>query len=111
MRYAMLTALLFLAAPLAFAGTFTGTIIDAVTKNPLANATVTADGPEGHYKTTTAEDGTYTLADVNPGTYDFSASATGYKPFTRPGVKIGTVQTLRMNAELLPEPAKEHPGR
>ncbi|HEX2834724.1 MAG TPA: carboxypeptidase-like regulatory domain-containing protein [Thermoanaerobaculia bacterium] len=111
MRYAVLTALLILAAPLAFAGTFTGTILDAATKKPLPNATVAAVGPEGHYTTTTAEDGTYTLADVNPGTYDFSASAAGFKPFTRSGVRIGTMQTLRLNAELLPEPAKDHASR
>jgi len=56
-------------------GAITGTVTDAETTNPIEGATVTADG----YSTTTASDGTYTLAGLPVDSYTVTASATGYE--------------------------------
>lgn len=54
-------------------GSIAGTVTDANTTNPIANATVTANG----YSTTTATDGTYAL-DVPVGSYTVTALADGH---------------------------------
>lgn len=55
-------------------GSIAGTVTDTDTTDPIEGATVTANG----YSTTTAADGTYTLADLPVGSYTVTASATGY---------------------------------
>ena len=65
-------------------GTITGKVTDAETLEPIANATVTVDG----YSTTTADNGTYTLANLPVGTYTVTASATGYSDASQTDVEV-----------------------
>jgi beta-lactamase class A len=84
---------------------FTGTVIDSITKAPLANATVTAVSPVGEGSATSDAQGAYTIANLLPSTYKVTFSATGFKSFSPPaGIELHTNQTLRLNAELLPLP-------
>jgi len=73
-------------------GIISGTVTDADTEEAIANATVTADG----YSTTTAADGTYTLADLPVGTYTVTASATGYADASQ---TIDVVENLTTTAD------------
>ncbi len=83
-------------------GTISGTVIDAETLDPIAGATVTADG----YETTTAGDGTYTLADLPVGSYTVTASATGYVSQSK-SAEVSDNQTTVVGFALTPSTATE----
>jgi len=61
-------------------GKITGYVRDG-SNNPVASATVSTD--VGGYSTTTAADGSYVLVDVQPGSYNVTASKTGYNSQTK----------------------------
>jgi LPXTG-motif cell wall-anchored protein len=63
-------------------GAIAGTVTDATTGLPIAGAlvTVTVEGGAAFATTTTAADGTYSVADVPAGTYTVAGTATGYEP-------------------------------
>jgi subtilisin-like proprotein convertase family protein len=79
-------------------GTITGTVTDSVTSNPIAGASVTATG--GFFTTTNAL-GVYTLS-VPAGTYDVTASKTGYAPETTTGVVVVSGAPTTANFSLVP---------
>jgi len=86
-------------------GGISGTVIDAGNSDPIGGVTVTADG----YETTTAGDGTYTLADIPVGSYTVTASAIGYVQQS----KNADVQENDMEVvdfALDPEPPPPPPG-
>jgi hypothetical protein len=56
-------------------GTITGTVTDAEDGSPIAGAVVT----DGTRTTTTDASGEYAIADVPPGTYEVTASKSGYE--------------------------------
>ena len=60
------------------AGSITGTLFDSI-GDPIDNNAVQAKNAESGavFKTTTAANGKYTIADLPPGTYDVSAAAPG----------------------------------
>jgi len=61
-------------------GSISGTVINAVTQQPLANVTVMAvsdNNPSG--KTVTAADGTFTIYNLYVGTYRVKANARGFR--------------------------------
>lgn len=68
-------------AALAKDGSITGTVTDSSTKNVIPNATV-ACSVCSPVSTTTASDGTYTLANAPPGSDSVTFSATGYASVT-----------------------------
>lgn len=68
-----------------------GTVTDAATGDPVAHATVTAEGDTAFAATTDA-DGAYRVA-VNPGTYTVTAEADGYEPASVEGVTVGEGET------------------
>jgi len=80
-------------------GTISGTVTDADTTDPIEGATVTAEG----YSTTTAADGTYTLADLPVGSYTVTASATGYVDESKTADVLEN-QTTVVDFALSPEP-------
>ncbi|HEX7828491.1 MAG TPA: carboxypeptidase regulatory-like domain-containing protein [Thermoanaerobaculia bacterium] len=85
----------------------TGTVIDSITKAPLANATVTAVSPVGHGSATTDAQGAYTIFNLPPSTYEVTFSATGFKSFSPPtGIRVYEGMPVHLNAELLPLPAQ-----
>lgn len=69
-----------------------GTVTDADTGEPIAQATVTADGETG-FVTTTDADGAYRLG-VDPDTYTVTADADGYEPATITGVTVAEGETV-----------------
>jgi len=89
------------ASSLIATGSITGTVSDDITA-PIANATVTA----GAHSTTTADDGTYTLAYIPVGTYNVTASAEGYVDALQPEVIIEDSQVTTVDFTLVvPPPA------
>lgn len=60
-------------------GSITGTVTDSETGDPIEGATVGIQSQYGIGSTTTGPDGTYTFADLRPGEYEITTSATGYR--------------------------------
>ena len=83
----------------------TGTVMDAETKKPLADAVVTATSPnlQGEKVALTDESGLYRLPQLPPGTYTLRLEREGYQPFAREDVQLRLETTLRVNVMLLPE--------
>ena len=78
-------------------GNIAGTVTDASTGDPIAGATVTADGNSA----TTDANGAYTINNVSPGDYTVTASAAKYVEQSKTvTVTAGTTTTL--NFELIP---------
>lgn len=86
-------------APLA-TGAIDGTVTVAGTDppQPIAGVTVTADG----YTTTTASDGTYTLAGLPVDSYTVTASATGYESQSITDVTVAKDGTTTVDFALTP---------
>jgi hypothetical protein len=80
-------------------GTLEGTVTDASTTNPISGATVTIVGGAS---TTTDGSGFYQFTNVAQGTYDVTASATGYDPSTANGVTVTAGNTTIQNFALTP---------
>ncbi len=81
------------------AGTLTGTVTDADTGDPIADATVTA----GAFSTETTADGSYTFI-LPVGSYDMTAAAFGYETATATGVQVLEDQTTTQSFTLQPVP-------
>jgi Ca2+-binding RTX toxin-like protein len=84
-------------------GTIAGVVTTASDGAPVGGATITVTHPGGAPagQTTTADDGTYSVPDLTPGTYDVTASGTELQPQT----VIATVtesRTTRVNFALGP---------
>lgn len=72
-------------------GGLSGTITDAATGVGLQNVQVTTD--VGGYSATTDNTGTYTIANVAPGTYNVTASAAGYNSSFQGNVVVISART------------------
>jgi hypothetical protein len=85
---------------------FEGTVIDSLTKQPLANVTVTASSSALTRDQVAVTDamGVYQVPGLPPGTYELSFTADGFRPFSRGGIPLHLHQTVRVDAELLPAP-------
>ncbi|RLC48878.1 MAG: hypothetical protein DRH57_01350 [Candidatus Cloacimonadota bacterium] len=84
-----------------FAGTtgkLVGRVIDADTKEPIANASVILLGTE--MGGPTDNKGRYMIINIPPGTYDVKSLQMGYAPMTVKGVKISLDLTTTINFEL-----------
>jgi choice-of-anchor B domain-containing protein len=75
-----------------------GLITDALTTNPLSNATITVTGTI--LSTTTGFPGTYSTGYHTPGTYTVEVSCPGYFPFTATGVVLQTGQITVLDVAL-----------
>ncbi len=92
---------LLLCSMISFAGTtgkLVGRVIDADTKEPIANASVILLGTE--IGGPTDERGRYMIINIPPGTYDVKALQMGYAPMTVKGVRINLDLTTTVNFEL-----------
>ncbi len=49
------------------------------------------------YQVVSSSTGTYTLAQLPPGTYQISVSVPGFKPYTRTGVSVSEAQIIRID--------------
>jgi len=81
-------------------GTITGSVTDAEDGLPIVGATVT----DGTRTTTTDASGLYTIADVLPGTYQLTASKSGYESSTST-VMVISGGTAVKSLSLTPAPA------
>ena len=82
-------------------GTLQGTVTDASTSNPISGALVDAGGG---YSDLTDASGFYQIANLPAGSYNVTASATGYTPSTVNGVSITAGNTTTQNFALTPNP-------
>ena len=82
-------------------GTITGTVTDP-TGAMIPNASIEAKNVQTGvvYKAASSETGNYTLAQLPVGTYQLSATVTGFKQFVRTGITVSTAQTLRVDVKL-----------
>lgn len=81
-------------------GTIRGTVVDAVTSEPLAGANVMLPDTEPLIGTATHKDGTFILQDVPLGRHDIKISFLGYKPVIRTGVLISSAKETVLHVEL-----------
>jgi len=83
-------------------GTVHGTVTNAITTNPIANAQVQAQGTtSGPYTTFTNDSGQYSFS-LPPDTYDLTFSAFGYEPLTVNGVVVTDGGDVTQDAALQP---------
>src|SRR5580698_7603829 len=86
----VLTALLLCRAP-ALAGTtgsLAGTVVDAVTRAPIAGALVTATSPSQVARVTTDASGRFTFLSLAPDTYTLSTSHAGFEALSIAGISV-----------------------
>src|SRR5450755_2271948 len=67
-------------------GQIAGTVTDARTGAPLANAAISVSSPSDRYHTTTDANGRFSLAGVTVDTYTISTEKQGYGTFGLAGV-------------------------
>jgi len=80
-------------------GAITGCVTDRNTNEPISGATVSTN--TGGYSTSTGSDGSYTLSNVAAGTYNVTASNSGYASQTKIGVTVGSGQTAGADFSLV----------
>jgi subtilisin family serine protease len=87
-------------SPICNFGTLDGTVTDSVSAQPISGASITTANGPFDYSTTTDGSGNYTI-DVCEGTYDVTASATGYTSRTVNGVAVTAGNTTTQNFQLV----------
>jgi TonB-linked SusC/RagA family outer membrane protein len=81
-------------------GTITGTVTDSVSGEPLPGVNVViSDTTQG---TATGPEGTFTISNVEPGTYDLQASFIGYAPKRIEDVEVTEGEATEVNFSLVP---------
>ncbi|MBN1204143.1 MAG: TonB-dependent receptor [Myxococcaceae bacterium] len=100
-----LVAVLWGSGALAQNSVITGTVIDTATRQPVADALITATSPGmlGERSVLTDAMGTYRIPQLPPGTYSLRVDASQFRPFARQGITLRLDRTIRVNIELLPE--------
>jgi hypothetical protein len=101
----IVASLLFLCLPEAFAqsgGTVSGTIYD-VDRMAVANAPIqlTNKSTNEIHKAVSSKTGSYSFAQVPPGTYDLGVAALGFNAYTQPNVTVAASQSLKLDIELV----------
>jgi hypothetical protein len=82
-----------------FRGTIIGSVSDP-TGAVIANAVVTAKGPQQTYTTKTNGSGNFIIPFVQPGSYEVTAEAQGFKKELTRGVNIDVSQKVNLNFKL-----------
>jgi hypothetical protein len=104
---ALCGALLLLCAPaLAQGGTLLGTVVSGADRKPLADVRVTATSPalKAEQVAVTDPQGNYRLPQLPPGLYALRFEKASFRPETRNNLPLPPGGTVRVDAELLPEP-------
>ncbi len=81
-------------------GTITGTVSDAASGAPIANAVVSASSGSSTQTTKSNAAGFYSLQQVIPDTYTVSFQAQGYEPNSTPGVTVQQDLTFKLDIKL-----------
>src|SRR5438270_5129463 len=82
---------------------YRGLIIGRVTDpsgSVVSNANITARGPQQTYSAKTNNNGDFTIPFVQPGVYDVTAEAQGFKREQKQGVNIDVSQKVNLNCSL-----------
>jgi hypothetical protein len=82
-----------------FRGTIIGSVSDP-TGAVIANAIVTAKGPQQTYTSKTNASGSFIIPFVQPGSYEVTAEAQGFKKELKRGVNIDVSQKVNLNFSL-----------
>src|SRR5215467_503130 len=82
-----------------FRGTIIGSVSDP-TGAVIPNASITAKGPQQTYTTKTNGSGNFIIPFVQPGAYEVTAEAQGFKKEVKQGVNIDVSQKLNLNFSL-----------
>jgi hypothetical protein len=82
-----------------FRGTIMGQVTDS-TGAVIPNASVVAVGPQQTYKATTSAKGDFTIPFIQPGTYNISVEAAGFKKISRQGVVVNVSDKLNLTFAL-----------
>ncbi len=105
MKFFCLVLCLFLCASAIFGqgatGTITGTIADpsgAVVGNAAIEVKNAATGAV--FNTVSTATGNYTVSNLPVGTYDLTATVTGFKTYKRPGLDLAAAQIMRIDIPL-----------
>jgi hypothetical protein len=78
-----------------------GTVLQADSKKPLKDVSITAYSSSGKEKATvTAEDGTFAFDELKPGKYKFIFEKTGYRKVTKEAVIAKTDDAYPLNVEM-----------
>jgi hypothetical protein len=82
-----------------------GTVLDARTKQPLENVSVTATSPYlgGEQLVVTDTEGQYRIPQLPPGTYRLRFDKEGFEPFARSEIALRLDRTLKVDVELREE--------
>jgi hypothetical protein len=82
-------------------GTISGTVRDAA-GSVIVDATVTITNPSSGTSVTakTNHDGSYTVVDLRPGTYNVDANAPGFQAITKTGIDLRLQDRLAINFDL-----------
>ncbi len=82
-------------------GTFVGTVTDpSGARMPGVKVTVTSSATGYRRTTVTAQDGTYVVEELNPGTYQIAASKSGFKRAVLYGIVLSVAQTARIDIRM-----------
>jgi|SRR5208282_322783 len=84
----------------------TGTIMGAVSDTsgaPLAGASITISGVNGDDSASTDGQGHYVASGLDPGVYDVTISASGYKDFQKSNIAVSGGVEAQVDAQLEPE--------
>ncbi len=86
----------------------TGTVRDAATKAPVADAVVSVTSPslQGEQTVLTDASGQYRVPNLPVGVYTLRLDKDAYRPFARGGIQIRLNTTIRVNSDLLPDTLK-----
>jgi outer membrane receptor protein involved in Fe transport len=86
-------------------GILTGNVVDAQSKQPVADVVVTATSPnlQGEQLVVTDSSGLYRIPSLPPGTYTIRFEKEQFKPYSRDGIQLRADSTLRVDAMLLSE--------
>ena len=83
-------------------GVVRGSLIDAASLEPVADATVTITTPGGGLEVRTDESGSFYFEDIFIGRHDLTFFHPNYEPFTRPGVLVNSAKELVIDIRLEP---------
>lgn len=88
----------FLAQAQVYSGSLTGVVTDpSGAAVPSASVVLTDEQKGFTYKAATESNGRYVLRNLPPGTYHMDVSATGMRPYTRPGITLNVGQNAEAN--------------
>jgi hypothetical protein len=85
-----------------------GTITDAASSAPIADAVVTVTSPslQGEELAVTDATGAYRIPGLPPGLYVLRIDRDGYRPYAREALDLHADLTIRLNGSLLPDSLK-----